>query len=66
MSDTHKNYWECEGGVAYLVSTPPGWRARMTQIYDLSDPANPVKIRDSGWSDSSPAPPARCRSPFTA
>jgi len=48
LSDTHKNYWECEGGIAYLVSTPPGWRARMTQVYDLSDPANPVKIRDFG------------------
>jgi hypothetical protein len=46
MSDTHKNYWECEGGIAYLVSTPPGWRARMVQVYDLSDPAHPVKIRD--------------------
>jgi hypothetical protein len=46
MTDTHKNYWECEGGIAYLVSTPPGWRTRMTQVYDLSDPANPVKIRD--------------------
>src|SRR5882724_3487002 len=48
MTDTHKNYWECEGGIAYLVSTPPGWRTRMTQVYDLSDPANPVKIRDFG------------------
>jgi hypothetical protein len=48
MSDTHKNYWECEGGIGYLVSTPPGWRTRMTQVYDLSDPANPVKIRDFG------------------
>src|SRR6266702_6940386 len=48
MTDTHKNYWECEGGIAYLVSTPPGWRARMTQVYDLSDPAHPVKIRDFG------------------
>ncbi|MEA2937880.1 MAG: hypothetical protein QOC56_1384 [Alphaproteobacteria bacterium] len=47
MSDTHKNYWECEaGGIAYLVSTPPGWRTRMTMVYDLSDPAKPVKIRD--------------------
>jgi hypothetical protein len=46
MTDTHKNYWECEGGIAYLISTPPGWRARMVQVYDLSDPANPVKIRD--------------------
>ena len=46
MTDTHKNYWECEGGIAYLVSTPPGWRARITQVYDLSDPAKPVHIRD--------------------
>jgi hypothetical protein len=46
MSDTHKNYWECEGGIAYLVSTPPGWRTRMVIVYDLSDPAKPVKIRD--------------------
>jgi hypothetical protein len=46
MSDTHKNYWECDGGIAYLVSTPPGWRARMVEVYDLSDPAHPVKIRD--------------------
>ena len=22
MTDTHKNYWECEGGIAYLVSRP--------------------------------------------
>jgi hypothetical protein len=48
MSDTHKNYWECDGGIAYLVSTPPGWRTRMTEVYDLSDPAHPVKIRDFG------------------
>ena len=48
MRDTHKNFWECEGGIAYLVSTPPGWRTRITQVYDLSDPANPVKIRDFG------------------
>jgi hypothetical protein len=28
MTDTHKNYWECEaGGIAYLVSRPKGWRA---------------------------------------
>ncbi len=48
MTDTHKNYWECEGGIAYLVSTPPGWRTRMTLVYDLSDPANPVKLREFG------------------
>jgi hypothetical protein len=54
MTDTHKNYWECEGGIAYLVSTPQGWRTRMTQVYDLSDPANPVKIRDFGLPGQQP------------
>lgn len=46
---THKNWWECDTGIAYLVSGVPGWRAnRMTQIFDLSDPAKPVFIRNFG------------------
>jgi hypothetical protein len=49
LRDTHKNFWECKTGIAYLVSGAPGWRTRrMTQVYDLSDPAKPVKIRDFG------------------
>ncbi len=49
LKDTHKNWWECDTGIAYLVSGSPEWRIRrMTQIYDLSDPAKPVKIRDFG------------------
>jgi hypothetical protein len=48
LKDTHKNFWECETGIAYLVSTPADWRTRMIQVYDLSDPAHPVKIRDFG------------------
>jgi hypothetical protein len=48
MTDTHKNFWECEGGIAYLVSRPKGWRARITQVFDLSDPSKPVHIRDFG------------------
>ena len=47
--DTHKNAWECDTGIAFLVSGHPQWRTtRMTQIYDLSDPAHPVFIRDFG------------------
>ena len=47
--DTHKSWWECDSGIAYVVSGPPGWRAkRMTEVYDLGDPAKPVKIRDFG------------------
>jgi hypothetical protein len=46
---THKNWWECDTGIAYLVSSAPGWRTdRMTQVYDLSDPTDPVHIRDFG------------------
>ena len=49
LKGTHKNYWECDTGIAYLVSGDPQWRtARMTQIYDLSDPSKPVFIRNFG------------------
>ncbi|HZF04327.1 MAG TPA: hypothetical protein VE932_08360 [Patescibacteria group bacterium] len=60
LTSTHKNWWECDTGIAYLVSGdlaktnplqlgPSGWRTwRMTKIYDLSDPTKPVFIRDFG------------------
>ena len=49
LQGTHKSWWECDTGIAYLISGQPGWRAkRMTKIYDLSDPAKPVFIRDFG------------------
>ncbi len=55
LKDTHKSWWECDTGVAYLVSGAPDWRTRrMTQIYDLSDPAHPVKIRDFGLPGQEP------------
>ena len=44
---THKNWWECDTGVAYLVGTVDGWRApRVMQVFDLADPAAPRRIRD--------------------
>jgi hypothetical protein len=49
LRDTHKSWWECDTGIAYLVSGAAGWRAkRMSEVYDLSDPAHPVKIREFG------------------
>jgi len=49
IRDTHKNWWECDTGIAYLVSGAPGWRTRrMMQVYDLSNPAQPKFIRDFG------------------
>jgi hypothetical protein len=55
VKGTHKNFWECDSGIAYLVSGAPGWRARrMTQVYDLSDPAKPVFIRNFGLPGQQP------------
>jgi hypothetical protein len=49
LTGTHKNWWECDTGVAYLISGAPGWRVhRMTQVYDLGDPAHPALIRNFG------------------
>ena len=49
LKGTHKNFWECNTGIAYLVSGDPQWRvSHMTQIYDLSDPAKPVFVRNFG------------------
>ena len=55
LSGTHKSWWECDTGIAYLVSGAPGWRThRMTQVYDLSDPARPRFIRDFGLPGQQP------------
>lgn len=44
---THKNRWECDTGIAYLVGTQDGWRApRILQVFDMSQPAEPRWIRD--------------------
>jgi hypothetical protein len=55
LKDTHKSWWECDTGIAFLVSGAPDWRTRrMTQVYDLGDPAHPVKIRDFGLPGQEP------------
>lgn len=67
LNDTHKSFWECESGIAYLVSGVPGWRVnRMTEVYDLSDPAHPVKIRDFGLPGQQPGRADRFRNSCTA
>ena len=55
IKGTHKNWWECDTGIAYLVSGLPEWRTRrMTQIFDLSDPARPVFVRNFGLPGQQP------------
>jgi hypothetical protein len=55
LNDTHKSWWECDTGIAFLVSGVPSWRVnRMTEVYDLGDPAHPVKIREFGLPGQEP------------
>jgi hypothetical protein len=55
LKGTHKNWWECDTGIAFLVSGEPTWRTnRMTQVFDLSDPAKPVFIRNFGLPGQEP------------
>jgi len=55
LKGTHKSWWECDSGVAYLVSGLPEWRTRrMTQVFDLSDPARPLLIRNFGLPGQQP------------
>jgi hypothetical protein len=55
LKGTHKSWWECDTGIAYLVSGLPDWRTRrMTQIFDLSNPAKPVFIRNFGLPGQQP------------
>ena len=45
--NTHKNWWNCETGIGYLLSSIDGWRVpRVLQAFDLGDPAHPVLIRN--------------------
>jgi hypothetical protein len=49
VEGTRDNWWECDTGIAYLVSSAPGWRVKhMTEIYDLSNPEHPVYVRHFG------------------
>jgi hypothetical protein len=55
VKGTHKNWWECDSGIAYLVSGTDGWRVRrMTQVWDLSDPKKPRFIRHFGLAGQQP------------
>ena len=57
LTGTHKSWWECDTGIAYLVGSKrdEGWTGgNHVKIYDLSDPAKPVYIRDFGLVGSQP------------
>ena len=66
LAGTHKSYWECDTGIAYIVGrrstdTAAGWRpGNHIMIFNLSNPATPVFIRDwalHGQEPGAPLPP---------
>ncbi len=64
LRGTHKNWWECDTGVAYLPSVDTRWRNRVTKIYDLSNPEMPRFIRDFGLVGQEPGSTAEPVPPF--
>ena len=60
LRSTHRQAWECDTGIVYVNSGLPDWEVlRMTQVYDLSDPAKPVHIRDFALPGQQPGAPKR-------
>jgi hypothetical protein len=63
LSNTHKSWWECDTGIAYLVAgaKADGWQqsgsAQHVYIYDLSNPAKPAFIRQFGLVGQQPTAP---------
>src|SRR5215813_11659685 len=63
LTATHKSWWECETGIAWIVAGDgkrtghpgDGWTTNQhMKIFDLSDPANPHYIRDIGLLGQNP------------
>jgi hypothetical protein len=60
---THRNWWDCKTGIAYIVAGATkhgdGWNPNSSpsqhlKIYDLSDPYNPKYIMDFGYPGQNP------------
>ena len=59
LDGTHKSWWECDTGIAFLVGDlkSDGWTGgRHPNIYDLSDPTKPFTFVTSDWSARSQMP----------
>jgi hypothetical protein len=60
LSGTHHDWWECDTGIAYTIlqTATDGWHEsgphQHVYIYDLSDPAKPVFIRQFGLPGQQP------------
>jgi hypothetical protein len=63
LRNTHKPWWECKTGIAYLPGSKgapaPAWRVGQSMlIYDWKTPASPVYLRTHGLPGGQPSAPA--------
>ena len=66
LRNSHKHWWECKTGIAYLPGSKvaPRWRRGQSMVIaDWSDPANPIYLRTHGLpggqpSGTGPVPPS--------
>lgn len=66
LRNTHKHWWECKTGIAYLPGSKntPAWRQRQSMmIVDWKTPASPIYLRTFGLpggqpSGTGPIPPS--------
>jgi hypothetical protein len=40
---THKNFWDCETGEVYLVTSVAGWTGQILQVFNVVDPDVPLR-----------------------
>jgi hypothetical protein len=69
LNVTHHDWWECDTGIAYLIagSASDGWYSgQHVYIYDISDPTNPVFIRQWGLVGQQPTASATAQSCYNA
>ena len=65
LNFTHHDWWECDTGIAYLIagSASDGWYSgQHVYIYDISNPNNPVFIRQWGLVGQQPTASATAQS----
>jgi hypothetical protein len=58
LRNTHKHWWECTTGIAYLPGSKnaPAWRQRQSMIIaDWKNPAAPVYLRTHGLAGGQPS-----------
>jgi hypothetical protein len=58
LRNTHKHWWECNTGIAYLPGSnnTPAWRQRQSMlIVDWSTPSSPIYLRTHGLPGGQPS-----------